>query len=75
MVFLLAWSSVCLHEKEIGEFYKDDLRNYIFSWFGKENSKQEFQLLQHFSMRKDLKKKKIKTGRGKMVLAFFKNSF
>ena len=53
LVLLLAWSRECLHEKENGEVYHDDLFNSFCGWFGKENSKQEFfSLLRHFSQKK-----------------------
>ena len=76
LVLLLAWSREYLHEKENGKVYKDDLFNSFCGWFGKENAKQEFfSLLQHLSKKKRFFKKKIKTGRGKMVPVFFSNSF
>ena len=42
LVLLLAWSRECLHEKQNGKVYKDDLINPFCGCFGKENAKQEF---------------------------------
>ena len=75
MVLLLAWSRECLHEKENGKVYKDDLFKSFCGWFVKENAKQEFfSLLRHFSQKKDFLRKKFKTVRGKIVPVFFSNS-
>ena len=76
MVLLLAWSRECLHEKENGKVYKDDLFNSFCGCFGKKNAKQDFFiLLRHFSKIKGFFKKKFKTGKGKIVPAFFSNKF
>ena len=42
LVLLLAWSRECLHEKQNGKVYKDDLINPFCGCFGKENAKQGF---------------------------------
>ena len=59
LVLLLAWSRKCLHEKENGKVYKDDLFNSFCGWFGNENAKQEFfSLLHHLSKKKGFLRKK-----------------
>ena len=75
MVLLLASSRECLYEKENGKVYKDELFNSFCGWFAKENAKQEFFSLSALFQVKRFFKKKIKTGRGKMVPVFFSNSF
>ena len=75
LVLLLAWSRECLHEKQNGKVYKDDLINPFCGCFGKENAKQEFLDVTALFQEKRLFKKKIETGRGNIVPAFFSNSF
>ena len=68
LVLLLAWSREYLHEKENWKVFKDDLFNSFCGWFDKQNAKQEFfSLLRHFSKKRGFLRKKVKTGRGKMV--------
>ena len=59
LVLLLACSRECLHERENGKVYEDDLLNSFCGWFSKENAKQEFfRLLRHLSKKKDFLRKK-----------------